>query len=122
MTTETAVSSTSDLLRRSRLPVLRAGLTIQLVIVAVIAFFVRPSSDALILRYNVFFGVGILGVWWQIYLIPAMCCLFFLGNLALAEILMRRQAYFAALVLVYGALLILVAEIVAVAALISINS
>jgi hypothetical protein len=122
MTTEAAVSSTSDLLRRSRLPVLRAGLAIQLVVVAVIAFFIRPSSDALILRYNVFFGVDILGVWWQIYLIPGVCGLFFLGNLALAEILMRRQAYFAALVLVYGALLILVAEIVAVAALISINT
>lgn len=122
MTTESASSLASDILRRSQPVVLRVGLTIQLFIVSAIFYYIRPSSDAVILRFNVFFGVDLLGVWWQVYLIPSMCMVLFLGNLILAEILARRRVFLAALVLVHGSILILIAEVVAIAALIRINT
>ncbi|MGB4943293.1 MAG: hypothetical protein WBO92_04275 [Candidatus Moraniibacteriota bacterium] len=122
MTTETASLQASTLFQKSRTVVLYVGLGLQLVMVGAVAYFIRPSSDAFILRYNAFFGVDILGAWWQAYLIPGMCLVFFLGNLTLAEVLIRRQAALAALILVYGALLVVISETVAMAALISINS
>lgn len=122
MTTETASSQASELFRQSRRPILWSGLVIQCVIFVAVAYFIRPSTDTLILRYNAFFGVDILGAWWQVYLVPGMCLGFFGGNLALAEVLARRQAFLAALVLEYGAFLVVLSEVTAIAALISINS
>jgi hypothetical protein len=122
MTTETASSQASELFRQSRRPILWGGLAIQCVIFLAVAYFIRPSTDTLILRYNAFFGVDILGAWWQAYLVPGMCLGFFGGNLVLAEVLARRQAFLAALVLEYGAFLVVLSEVTAIAALISINS
>lgn len=99
-----------------------AGLAIQVVIFGLTTFFIRPSADPFILRYNVFFGVDLLGTWWQAYLIPGINLVFFFGNLALAALLARRSSYLAAVILVYGALLIALSETIAMAAIIAINS
>lgn len=111
-----------ELFKQSQRAIFRSGLAVLVVLSAVIAFFVRPSADFVILRYNVFFGVDILGVWWQVYLVPGMCLMFFLGNLFLAEILARRQAYIGALILAYGAALVVLSGAIATATLIFINS
>lgn len=122
MTTEPVSLQARELFRGSWRPILWGGLVIQLVIIGAAAYFIRPSTDTLILRYNAFFGVDILGTWWQVYLVPGMCLGFFGGNLALAEVLARRQAFLAALVLEFGAFLVILSEVAAIAALISINS
>lgn len=111
-----------ELYERSRRLVLQGGFVVLIILLALVAFFIRPSTDSVILRYNVFFGVDILGVWWQAYLVPGMCLVFFLGDLILAEILARRQAYLAASILLYGAALVALSGAVATATLIFINS
>ena len=35
-----------------------------------IIFFIRPVDFLLILHYNVYFGVDIIGPWWQLYFLP----------------------------------------------------
>ncbi len=47
-------------------------------------YFVRPGETSLILHYNVYFGVDLLGIWWQAYLLPVLGILFFLGHFLLA--------------------------------------
>lgn len=106
----------------SRVWIWRAGVVIQVALFGVVAFFIRPSDDPFILRYNAFFGVDLLGTWWQAYLVPGISFIFFLGNLLLALVLAKRHSYLAAVILAYGALLIMLSEVVAMAAIISINS
>ena len=111
-----------ELFKQSQRAILRSGLAVLAVLSAVIAFFIRPSDDFVILRYNVFFGVDILGVWWQVYLVPGMCLIFFLGNLLLAEILARRQSYLGAFILAYGAALVVLSGVIATTTIAFINS
>jgi len=35
-----------------------------------IAFFIRPVDFPIILHYNVYFGVDVIGAWWQVYFLP----------------------------------------------------
>lgn len=121
--TETETRSfTEALYRESRTWIWRSGIAIQAVLFGTVAFFIRPSADPFILRYNAFFGVDLLGTWWQAYLVPSVSLVFFLGNLVLAALLARRSSYLAAVILAYGALLIVLSEAIALAALVSINS
>lgn len=119
--TKTA-SFTERLYLEGRIWVWWAGLSIQMVLLGLIAFFIRPSAYPFILRYNAFFGVDLLGTWWQAYLVPGVSLVFFFGNLTLAAFLARRSSYLAAVILLYGAFLIVLSETIAMAAIVSINS
>lgn len=46
---------------------------------------IRPTEALLVLHYNVYFGVDLLGIWWQTYILPLLGILFFLGHLLLAR-------------------------------------
>jgi len=52
---------------------------------ALIAYFIRPSGTAMVLHYNVYFGVDLLGIWWQAYALPILGFLFFSGHFFLAR-------------------------------------
>jgi len=50
------------------------------------------NFDELIpLLYNIYFGIDLLGFWYQIYLLPGLGLLFFLVNFALAGILYSKE-------------------------------
>lgn len=53
--------------------------------VGLLAYFIRPSETPMILHYNVYFGVDLLGIWWQVYMLPFLGTLFFLGHFLLAR-------------------------------------
>lgn len=107
---------------RSRYGILRGGLLVFVILFSSVAYFIRPDSGTVILRYNAFFGIDLLGVWWQAYLIPGICLAFFLGNLTLSLLLFRRNALLAALILLYGALFVVVSGTLATATLLFINT
>lgn len=44
-----------------------------------------PISIPLILRYNVYFGVSLLGDWWQVYVFPVAGIFLYLVHLLLAK-------------------------------------
>ena len=48
-------------------------------------YFIRPGGSSIILHYNVYFGVDLIGVWWQAYALPTLGVIFFLGHLFLAR-------------------------------------
>lgn len=50
-----------------------------------LAYFIRPSETPLVLHYNVYFGVDLLGIWWQAYTLPLLGGLFFVGHFFLAQ-------------------------------------
>lgn len=50
-----------------------------------VAYFIRPSETPLVLHYNVYFGVDLLGVWWQLYALPLLGMLFFFLHTVVAK-------------------------------------
>lgn len=69
-------------------------------------YFVRPSGTLRILHYNVYFGVDLLGAWWQVYIFPLFSLLFFVGHLMLARYFYQRAERIAAYLLLLASVLI----------------
>ncbi|MCK9379213.1 MAG: hypothetical protein M0P97_03690 [Candidatus Moranbacteria bacterium] len=63
---------------------LLAILILNLASFIILTIFIEKSSSPVILHYNVYFGVDLIGDWWQIYIMPAMGLFFALVNLFLA--------------------------------------
>lgn len=64
---------------------LTAALLPTLVSLGLLLFFIRPSETPIVLHYNVYFGVDLLGIWWQVYVLPFLGGLFFIGHYFLAR-------------------------------------
>lgn len=79
-----------------------AGLLPTLVSFGLLSYFVRPGN-IIVLHYNVYFGVDLLGVWWQAYILPFLGLLFFLGHFFLARRFYRRGERIAAYLMLLAA-------------------
>ena len=53
--------------------------------VGLLIFSLHPSEASFILHYNVYFGVDLLGSWWQLYILPMIALFFSLVNMFLAR-------------------------------------
>lgn len=67
-----------------------AALLFNIVAWALPIAFVSREREIVILHYNVYFGVDLVGAYWQLLLAPALGLLFFGANLALAAYLYNR--------------------------------
>lgn len=66
--------------------ILLAGTVLAILLsLGVLGYFIRSSETLIILHYNVYFGVDLLGVWWQAYVLPFLGGLFLLGHFLLAK-------------------------------------
>jgi hypothetical protein len=72
------------------------------------AFFLRPREALTVLHYNVYFGVDLLGAWWQTLILPGVALVFVLMNLFLASrFYMIQQERIAAYLLLLGSTMLL---------------
>lgn len=78
-----------------------------------LAYFVRPTENILVLHYNVYFGVDIQGVWWQLYMLPVAGVLFFLGHLFFAYRFYQKYERIAAYLMLFGSGLLNIGIIIA---------
>src|SRR5665647_2127684 len=69
------------------------------IIVGALAIFFRPSDNHVILRYNVYFGIDLLGAWWQVYLLPVLSLAFLLANLSFAHRFLKRGEWLLSILL-----------------------
>lgn len=74
--------------------------------IIVLLIFIHPMQNAIVLHYDVYFGVDLLGNWWQAYLLPIFSFCLAFGHLALASFLYRRMERIAAYLLLFGSGLI----------------
>ena len=86
-----------------------------------LAYFIRPSESAVILHYNVFFGVDILGEWWQAFLLTGTGTLFLLTNLLLAYLFYQGKERIASYLFLLGTFFIQLGILISCAAVIRIN-
>lgn len=87
----------------------------------VLGYFIRPSENLFILHYNVYFGVEIQGVWWQVFILPLAGGLFFSGHLIFARRFYRKLERIASYLMLFGSCLISVGIAVASASIAFIN-
>jgi hypothetical protein len=99
-----------------------ATIFINLVAWTLLAIFIRPSADPIWLHYNVYFGVDIIGSWWQAYILPVMGLFFFFVNFVLGYYFFNTKERIATHILFLASLLVQVSIIVAVVPIIIINS
>lgn len=50
-----------------------------------LGYFIQPSKGLIILHYNVYFGVDLLGAWWQAYALPLLGGILLVGHFFLAR-------------------------------------
>lgn len=86
-----------------------------------LGYFVRPSEDLFILHYNVYFGVEIQGVWWQVFILPLANMLFFLGHLFFAWRFYGKSERIASYLMLLGSWLLSIGTVIASAGIAFIN-
>jgi hypothetical protein len=87
----------------------------------VMLFFIRPVDFPIVLHYNVFFGVDMIGFWWQAYFLPLLGIIILLINGILGFLFYQQKERVVAHLLLLAAFIVQLSLIVAVISIILIN-
>lgn len=85
-------------------------------------FIVRNGGDTIVLHYNAYFGIDIVGAPKQSFLFPGMAVIFLFANMVLAARLYTGRERIAAHMLLFAALFVSVSSGIAIAVLSFINT
>jgi hypothetical protein len=83
--------------------------------------FIRPVDYPIILHYNVYFGVDLIGAWWQAYFLPAIGTFLLIFNFGLSKFIFEKKERIAAYILLLAAFIIQAGTAIAIASVILIN-
>lgn len=97
------------------------ALLLNLVCWAASIFFIRPVDFPIVLHYNVYFGVDMIGDWWKVYLLSGMGLAMLLLNICLGLFFYRRKERIIAHVLLLGGCILQICIAIAMAGVILIN-
>ena len=86
-----------------------------------IAYFIRPVDFPIVLHYNVYFGVDVIGSWWNIYFLPFIGFIILVLNAILGYLFYQQKERIAAHLLMLATFIVQIAVTVAVASLLMIN-
>ena len=101
--------------------VLIASLLVNAINWGIIAFFIRPVDFPIILHYNVYFGVDVIGSWWQIYFLPAIGLIILSVNTVLGYLFYQQKERIVAHLLILATFIVQIGISIAVASLLLIN-
>lgn len=86
-----------------------------------VAFFNRPVDFPIILHYNVYFGVDVIGAWWQVYFLPAIGLIILLINAILGFLFYNQKERMVAHLLMLASFIVQIIMTIAVSTLLMIN-
>lgn len=86
-----------------------------------LAIFIHPVDFKIIFHYNVYFGVDLIGDWWQPYILPLMGVIFLTVNCGLAVRFYRQKERIASYILLLASLMVQIGLIIASSSIILIN-
>jgi hypothetical protein len=87
----------------------------------ILLYFIRPRETPLILHYNVYFGVDLLGSWWQAYLLQGVATVLLFLHIFLAYSFYQRKDRFASYILLLASNFVLFGVALAGASIAYIN-
>ena len=83
--------------------------------------FIKPIDFPIILHYNVYFGVDMMGNWKQVYFLPALGLILFVFNLLLSLYFYKEKDRIASYTLMIASLMVQLSLLVASTGVIIIN-
>lgn len=88
---------------------------------AALIVFIQPVDLPIVLHYNVFFGVDLIGNWKEVYFLPIISDIFFIINTILAYIFYKEKERIAAYLFLLASLFVQFGIAVAAASIILMN-
>lgn len=88
---------------------------------AILIFYIRPIDLPIVLHYNVYLGVDVIGDWWQAYFLPIISNLFLLTNTILAYIFYQKKERLAAYIFLLASFFVQAGILIAISSLMMIN-
>lgn len=101
--------------------VIIAALLVNITNWGLIAFFIRPVDFPIILHYNVYFGVDVIGAWWQVYFLPLIGLVILSVNTVLGYLFYQQKERIVAHLLILATFIVQIGISIAVASLLLIN-
>lgn len=92
-----------------------------LVSFGLLGYFIRPTENIIVLHYNVYFGVDIQGVWWQVFILPIAGMLFLGGHTFFARRFYNQSERIAAYLMLFSSGLLSIGIVLASASVVFIN-
>jgi hypothetical protein len=86
-----------------------------------IAYFIRPVDFPIVLHYNVYFGVDVIGAWWQLYFLPAIGLIILTINTVLGYLFYQKKERIIAHLLMLATFIVQIGMTVGVVSLLIIN-
>ncbi|MDO8529347.1 MAG: hypothetical protein Q7S18_01630 [bacterium] len=87
----------------------------------ILAIYIRPIDLPIVLHYNVYLGVDIIGDWWQMYFLPIIADVFFAVNTFLAYAFYQKKERLAAYIFLLTSFFAQAGILIAIAGLVMIN-
>jgi hypothetical protein len=84
-------------------------------------FYIRPIDLPIVLHYNVYLGVDVIGDWWQAYFLPVISNLFLLVNTILAYLFYQKKERLAAYIFLLASFFVEAGILIAISGLLIIN-
>lgn len=84
---------------------------------AVLIYQIKPQEMPLMLHYNIYFGIDLIGQWYQVFYIPASGLIIFLINFGFSFIIHNKDkvlSYFSLIISSISQLILLVAGILVI--------
>lgn len=100
---------------------LLAAAVLQFAGFALLAFFVRPQQSIVIVHYNVYFGVDLIGDWGQVFIVPFVSLAFVCVNTVLAQWFHAQKERVASYALLLASVLIGLGSVFACSSIALIN-
>jgi hypothetical protein len=97
------------------------GIAANLVDWVILAVFIRPTANKIILHYNVYFGVDAMGNWKSVFILPAVGLILLLANFFLSLHFYRSKEQIASYILLTAALMSQLSLLIASLSVIIIN-
>lgn len=88
---------------------------------AVVIYYIRPVDLPIVIHYNVYLGVDVIGDWWQVYFLPIISNMFLIVNTILAHTFYQKKERLAGYIFLLASFFVQVGALVAISGLIMIN-
>lgn len=88
---------------------------------AMLAYFIRPVDFLIILHYNVYFGVDILGNWQEVFFLPGTGTFFWVVNFILSYFFYLKKERVATYLFLLGSFVVQIGVMIAEISIIKIN-
>jgi len=87
----------------------------------IIVYYIRPVDLPIVLHYNVYLGVDVIGDWWQVYFLPIISNVFLIVNTILAYTFYQRKERLAGYIFLLASFFVQAGTLIAISGLTMIN-